>query len=252
MKRGISPWTPEIPTQQQVSPRRSRKSREAGKSRNRTLPALLAGLIAFVVLVTVSVVFGINHQRVEAGTPIAVTPTHSIPTPDKPVQPTTTTTQPTTTTTQPPTSTPPSADYQVETGPGGVTVSIPSGWTITQPFASEDEADDPSGSGSLIRYGGTQSGSGSLLAAVTGDETSNTSVKTGYQQLQLAQVVSPTGDETVVWEFLFAKDGVQRHVLSWFWRAQGYDYLAYFSATEANWPTMQPIVTEAEQTAAPV
>jgi hypothetical protein len=45
---------------------------------------------------------------------------------------------------------------------------------------------------------------------------------------------------------------VQRHVPSWFCRANGTDYLVYFSSTEAHWASTQPVVTVGEQTAGPV
>ncbi|HEY4017604.1 MAG TPA: hypothetical protein VGM75_02890 [Pseudonocardiaceae bacterium] len=242
MKRGTSPWTPEIPTRQPE--RRQWRERRISP----TILALIAGGTAFVAVIAVVVFVGVNHRNVEAGTPIAVATTQTLPTSDNPGQPSTATEQPTT---QPLTQGAEPGGYVPASGPAGVTVNIPSGWTVSQPFAAEDEADDPSGSGSLIRYGGTPSSSASLLDVVSGDEASNTSVKTGYQQLQLGQVQSATGDDTVVWEFLFDKAGVQRHVLSWFWRAQGYDYLVYFSTTEANWPSMQPVVNLVEQTAGP-
>lgn len=206
-----------------------------------------------VAVVAATVVYGLNHREVETGRPIAVTPTTTFHTPDR-TGPTPTTTT-TTTTTQPQTSYTQGQvpdGYTNVTGPAGVQVSIPAGWTVTTPFASENEADDPSGSGSLIRYGGTPAASMSLLDAVTADVNANTTVKTGYQQLRLDAVQSSSGDDTVIWEFLFDKNGVQRHVLSWFWRAHGTDYLVYFSATEANWDSMQPIVTIGEQTAGPV
>ena len=248
MQRGSSPWKPEIPTEQQDPPPRRR--------RNRTTPVLVGALTVLIAVVAAVVVFGMNQHRVEAGSPIpvarSVIPTTTTTTPDNPGQPATTT-EPATTT-APPTSLGQGQvpdGYMGENGPAGIQVSIPAGWTITDPFAAEDEADDPAGSGSLIRYGGTPSSAMSLLAAVTSDETGNTSVKTDYQQIQLDQVDSPTGDDTVVWEFLFDKNGVQRHVLSWFWRANGTDYVLYFSATAANWATMQPIVTAVEQTAGP-
>jgi hypothetical protein len=214
------------------------------------------GAIAFAAVVAVVVAIGPRHYRTAAGTAVAVSQTTvqtTVPTtiPDNSVQPTTTAIEPTT---PPPTSatapTTPSG-YLPESGPGGIEVNIPAGWNVTSPFASEDEADAPDGSGSLIRYGGTPSPSMSLLDAVSGDESSNTSVKTGYQQLQLSDVSAPSGDETVEWEFLFDRNGVQRHVLSWFWRANGYDYVLYFSSTAANWSAMQPAVTVGEQTAGP-
>ena len=208
-------------------------------------------------MVAATVVYGLNHNRIETGSPVAAASTTTLlPTSDTTGQ----TTMPTTTTTTEPT-TEPSATYtqgdvptgyMAETGPAGIQVSVPSGWTITTPFASENEADDPSGSGSLIRYGGMPAASSSLLDSVTADMNGNTSVKTDYQQLQLNAVQSPSGDDTVVWEFLFDKNGVQRHVLSWFWRANGTDYLVYFSSTEANWDSMQPVVAVGEQTAGPV
>jgi hypothetical protein len=221
---------------------------------------LVAGLTVAIAVLAVTVVVGLNRHRLESGTPIAVarsaTPTMSPQPSDNPGRTSIATTEPTTT--QP--TTPPTSftqgevpdGYMSETGPAGIQVNIPSGWTVTDPFASEDEADDPDGSGSLIRYGGNPSGAMSLLAAVTSDEAGNTSVKNGYQQLQLAEVASTTGDDTVVWEFLFDKNGVQRHVVSWFWRAEGYDYIVYASSTAANWPAMQPVLTVLEQTASPV
>lgn len=239
-QRGISPWTPETTSPQPklaTPPRRRTKG---------TLLALLAGAIVFAAVVAVVVVAGPRHYQTVAGTPMSeMTSSASPVTPN----PTTTTVEPTTTTTEPQGQT--QAGYQPESGPGGIQVNIPAGWTVSSPFASEDEADAPDGSGSLIRYGGTPSPSMSLLDAVSGDESGNTSVKTGYQQLQLGNVAASSGDETVVWEFLFDRNGVQRHVLAWFWRAQGYDYVLYFSSTAANWPAMQPIVTVGEQTAGP-
>jgi hypothetical protein len=248
----MSPWTPEIPDSQPKS--KSTSGKPDRPKRDRSRPILVGGLTAVVAVVAATVVYGLNHREVETGSPVAAALTTTQVTPDGTgLTPTTTTALPTTT--QPQTSDPQGGvpdGYTAETGPGGIQVSIPAGWTVTTPFASENEADDPSGSGSLIRYGGTPAGSSSLLSSVTGDMNGNTSVKTGYQQLQLDSVDAPSGDDTVVWEFLFDKNGVQRHVLSWFWRAHGTDYLVYFSSTEANWDTMQPIVTVGEQTAGPV
>ncbi len=237
-QRGFSPWTPEVPTRKPPPRRRPR----ARFPVNGTALALIAGGTAFVAVVVVVAIVGLDHRTVEAGTPIAV----SRSTTTSMMTTTTTATMTTSSRLQLP------DGYTRQSGPAGIEVNIPSGWTISSPFASEDEADDRTGSGSLIRYGGTPSPSVSLLDAVTSDETANTSVKTGYQQLQLDQVSSPTGDDTVVWEFLFDRNGVQRHVLSWFWRANGTDYLVYFSTTASNWPAMQSIVSTVEQTAGPV
>ena len=250
MKRGMSPWTPEIPTSQ------SKPKPEPKPKRDRTKPLLVGGLTVVVAVVAATVVYGLDHHQVETGQPIAAAPTTTLPTSES-TAPTTTTAP---TATAEPTTAPSSTftqgevpdGYIAETGPANIQVSLPAGWTVTEPFASENEADDPSGSGSLIRYGGTPAASTSLLASVTADVNGNTSVKTGYQQLRLNTVDAPSGDDTVVWEFVFDKNGVQRHVLSWFWRANGTDYLVYFSSTEANWSSMQPVVAVGEQTAGPV
>ena len=258
-QRGYSPWTPDVPNKK--PPREPRPARAPGQSRSRingTTLALIAGGTAFAAVVAVVVAIGLNHRTVEAGTPIAVSRSATT------IQPTTTTIQTSDSSGPPTTSTVPAppatslspglvpSGYTAESGPAGIQVNIPSGWTITTPFASENEADDPAGSGSLIRYGGTPSPSMSLLDAISSDESSNTSVKNGYQQLQLNEVSSPTGDDTVVWEFLFDKNGVQRHVLSWFWRANGNDYVVYFSSVAANWSAMQSIASAVEQTVGPV
>jgi hypothetical protein len=253
-QRGFSPWTPDVAGQPPRAPRAPR--RRIRLRVNGSALAVIAGCTAFVAVVAVVVVVGLNHKIVEAGTPIAVSRPAATATAAT-TAPTTTTQQPTTSTVPAPSPTSLSqgvvpSGYLAESGPAGIQVNIPAGWTITSPFASEDEADDPTGSGSLIRYGGTPSPSMSLLDAVTSDETGNTSVKTGYQQLQLNQVSSPTGDDTVVWEFLFDKNNVQRHALGWFWRANGTDYVVYFSSTVANWPAMQSIAGAVEQTAGPV
>ncbi|HJP77243.1 MAG TPA: hypothetical protein VJ914_23440 [Pseudonocardiaceae bacterium] len=248
-QRGISPWTPETTSPQPKLTRPPRQQRPNG-----TALAVLVGAIVFAAVVAVVVVIGPRHYQTMAGTPISDITKLDNPTSLNPVV--TTTTEPTTTSEPTPPQTSPTAPqaqagYQPESGPGGIQVNIPAGWNVRSPFASEDEADAPDGSGSLIRYGGTPSASMSLLDAVSSDEAGNTSVKTGYQQLQLNNVSSPSGDDTVVWEFLFDKNGVQRHVLSWFWRANGYDYVLYFSSTAANWPAMQAAVTVGEQTAGP-
>lgn len=244
-QRGISPWTPETTSPQPKLPRPPRRRRPNG-----TLLALVVGAIVFAAVVAVVVVIGPRHHQTVAGTPISDITKSDNPTSLNPTV-TTTTTEPTPPPASPSTAPPTQAGYQPESGPGGIQVNIPAGWNVSSPFASEDEADAPDGSGSLIRYGGTPSASMSLLDAVSSDEAGNTSVKTGYQQLQLNNVSSPSGDDTVVWEFLFDRNGVQRHVLSWFWRANGYDYVLYFSSTAANWPAMQSAVTVGEQTAGP-
>lgn len=213
--------------------------------------SLIAGGTAFAAVLTVVVVVGIHRGSGQPGTPAPAAqpgvpaPTSTYASPDIT---TTTTSQPV-----PPTSTGAVPEgYMPETGPAGIQVNVPSGWSVSDPFASEDEADAPDGSGSLIRYGGTPSPSMSLLDAVGIDKSGNTSVTNDYQQLRLDEVSSHGGDDTVEWEFLFDKDGVQRHALGWFWRANGHDYVVYFSTIASNWASLAPVVDAVTQSAGPV
>jgi hypothetical protein len=214
--------------------------------------SLIAGGTAFAAVLAVVVVVGIHRGSAQPNTPTAAAqpaPTSAYETPDA-ATPTTmmTTSQP-----APPTNTGAVPDgYTPVTGPAGIQVNVPVGWSVSDPFASEDEADAQDGSGSLIRYGGTPSPSMSLLDAVGIDESSNTSAKNDYQQLQLDEVSPHGGHDTVEWEFLFDKAGVQRHALGWFWRANGHDYVVYFSATASNWASMAPVIDAVTQSAGPV
>jgi hypothetical protein len=228
-----------------LPPRRRRR-------RVSTLTAsLIAGGTAFAAVLTVVVVVAIHRGSGQPSTPTpAAQPGEPAPTStyESPDTTTTTTSQPV-----PPTNTGAVPDgYMSETGPAGIQVNVPSGWSVSDPFASEDEADAPDGSGSLIRYGGTPSPSMSLLDAVGIDESGNASVRNGYQQLQLDEVSLHGGDDTVEWEFLFDKDGVQRHALGWFWRANGHDYVVYFSTIASNWASFAPVVDAVTQSAGPV
>lgn len=145
------------------------------------------------------------------------------------------------------------AGYTQVTGPAGVEVDIPAGWPVSSGImASVDEADDPDDPTTYLRYGGSPSPSMSLLAAIGQLAASDARLGNDYQQLRLDQVTSPTGDETVVWEFLFTKNGVPRHAVDWFWRANGNDYGVYASTSAAHWPDLQPVVQVLEQTAGPV
>ncbi|MEV6829488.1 hypothetical protein [Amycolatopsis sp. NPDC051102] len=139
--------------------------------------------------------------------------------------------------------------YQRVTGPAGVSVSIPAGWSVQRgAFATTDEADAPDGSGSLIRYSGSPTPVMSLLDAVERLERTTPTIRTGYERLRLDELSS--GD--VVWEFRFTtKAGVQRHALGRYWRADGHDYAVYASVDDSLWAEFQPTLDVLVQTAAP-
>lgn len=139
--------------------------------------------------------------------------------------------------------------YQRVTGPAGVSVSIPAGWSVQRgAFATTDEADAPDGSGSLIRYSGSPAPVVSLLDAVGRLERTTPTIRTDYERLRLDELSS--GD--VVWEFRFTtKAGVQRHAFGQYWRADGHDYAVYASVDDSRWAEFQPILDVLVQTAAP-
>ncbi|GAB3735075.1 hypothetical protein GCM10027598_60960 [Amycolatopsis oliviviridis] len=143
------------------------------------------------------------------------------------------------------------AGYRKVEGPAGVEVTIPAGWPVKSgTIPSNNQADAPDGSGSFLRYGGTPTPSMPLREAVAENETSNSGIRAGYQRLRL-DYVSTEANETVVWEFLFTKNGEQRHSLGWFWRKNGYDYVVYASAKASRWDELQPVLDVLTRTAGP-
>ncbi|WP_372671113.1 hypothetical protein [Amycolatopsis kentuckyensis] len=139
--------------------------------------------------------------------------------------------------------------YQQVTGPAGVSVSIPAGWSVQRgAFATTDEADAPDGSGSIIRYSGSPTPVLSLPDAVAALERDTPTIRRDYERLRLDELAS--GE--VVWEFRFTtKAGVQRHALGRYWRANEHDYAVYASVDESRWADFQPILDVLVQTAAP-
>jgi hypothetical protein len=237
-----APWIP--PTQPAPPPE--------PKVGNATLVAIF-GLCTFLVVtaaVVLAFVRGGGSPTTSAGAAQPAATTTVTTTATTTATPTTTTATTTTTTTVDLVP----AGYRRVTGPAGVQVSIPQDWTVdTGVVKSEYEADDPSGSGSFLRYGGSPTPAMTLLAAATQNEQTNTGIRNGYQRLRLENETTASGDETVAWEFLFTTgDGQQRHALAWFWRADGNDYAVYLSAAAGPaWAALQPVADVLVSTAGP-
>jgi hypothetical protein len=143
--------------------------------------------------------------------------------------------------------------YTRVTGPVGVEVCVPSNWpTADETLVSVDEVDDPGDQNTYLRYGGSAAAPTSLMTAVLQIEVSTAGLGNDYQRLSITEVTSPSGDETVAWQFLFTKNGVQRHAVDWFWRADGSDYGVYAATPVTNWQQLQPVIQVLEQTAGPV
>jgi hypothetical protein len=217
--------------------------------------ALIAGGAVFAAVVALVAVHLAGGKHVT--TPVAV-PTVTVPQPIQQVPAVTgsaaATIDPSTTTAAAPLSSgvvPPG--YTRVTGPVGIQVSVPSDWpTADESLASVDEVDDPDDQNTYLRYGGSASPSMPLMDAVLQIEDSTAALGNDYQRLSLTDVTSPTGDDTVEWQFLFTKNGVQRHAVDWFWRAAGNDYAVYATTSTADWQQLQPTIQVLEQTAGPV
>lgn len=254
----------------QESPPSTPAGVDEAKIRNRVKIAIGGGVAVFAAVVAIVVVSAVGYRPVsQAGTGSQVlgagsgagaysgqTPTYVV---TETSTPSTTTVTYTTDTSTPATSASASYSpgavpdgYQRVSGPAGVSVSIPAGWSVRRgAFASTDEADDPDGAGSTIRYSGSPTPVMSLLDAVAGLEQNTPAIRKGYERLRLDQVT--TGDAgDVVWEFRFTtKAGVQRHALGWYWRADDHDYAVYASVDESRWMDFQPVLDVLVQTAGP-
>lgn len=145
----------------------------------------------------------------------------------------------------------PLTDYRTVTGPAGVYVAIPTDWTVSPgAVPSNLQANSPTAD-QLIRFGGSESTTMSLLDTVASNETDNPNIADGYQRIQLAPV-STLPVEAVDWEFTFVKDGVTRHSYGRYWRRDGIDYVVYASTAADLWPAMTEIVEVMVDTAGPI
>jgi hypothetical protein len=141
------------------------------------------------------------------------------------------------TTTEPPTTTDKSdvSDGETVTGPGGISVEIPAGWTVDDsPAAANQQASDPSDPQVFVRFGASAPPDVPLLTEIENGERGNPNVQNGYQRVQLVET-SFLGQAAVDWEFTFVKDGMTRHALGRYWRQNGLTYVIYLSAPDSRW-----------------
>lgn len=225
-----------------------------GPRRNRgALIAVIAGCTAFAAVATVVVIIAVKkpgQEETAAPQPFyaPAATTSSAGWRPTTTSATTTTTTRTTTTTSSTVSSVASSSTRRVTGPRGISVEIPADWPVKPgAVASNMQADSPLVTGDLVRFGGSASPAMTMLAAVTDQETTNPNIRLGYQRLRLTEI-SPN---VVLWEFLFRKDGVDRHGIGQFWRLNRTDYVVYASASVDSWPDMQPIFDVMTQTATP-
>ncbi|WP_410597370.1 hypothetical protein [Amycolatopsis sp. lyj-23] len=236
-----------------------------GKRAGRVKVVVGAGIAAFAAVTAVIVVSAVTYrpappsgpdsQVLGAGSAAAAYSTY-VPTYSPTYVQTDTTASSSTSTTEP-TETSYSAGavpdgYQRVTGPAGVTVSIPAGWSVQRgAFATTDEADAPDGSGAIIRYSGSPTPVMSLVDAVAQLEQTSPGIRKDYERLRLDELTSDHAGD-VVWEFRFtSKTGERRHALGWYWRANDHDYAVYASVGDSRWAELQPALDVLVHTAGP-
>jgi len=145
------------------------------------------------------------------------------------------------TTTEPPATTDKSGvgDGETVTGPGGIRVEIPAGWTVSDsPAAANQQASDPSDPQVFVRFGASAAPDVPLLTEIQNGERGNPNVQNGYRRVQLVGT-SFLGQAAVDWEFTFVKDGMTRHALGRYWRQNGLTYVIYLSAPDSRWPSVR-------------
>ena len=134
------------------------------------------------------------------------------------------------------------ADYQLVAGPGGMTTHIPAYWpTKVAAGPGAMQADDPTGTARLLRYGGAPTPVADSYQLHVDYEAQFSRNKDGYVSLRLERTYV-RGMSAIDWEFEYdAQDG-RRHVRSVYWLAQGHEYFVYASAPVALWPETQEIL----------
>lgn len=133
------------------------------------------------------------------------------------------------------------ADSQTVSGPGGLSVSIPSGWVVGgSPSSVNQQASDPGNPDNFVRFGASAPLAVSLLAEIQAGERGNPNVQNGYQRIGLVET-SFLGQDAVDWEFTFVKEGVTRHALGRYWRQTGLGYVIYLSAPDSQWFSVRSI-----------
>ncbi len=146
------------------------------------------------------------------------------------------------------TTAPSSADHYAVSGPGGLSVSIPSGWIVGgSPSAANQQASDPSDPQSFVRFGASAQPAVPLLTEIQAGERENPNVQNGYQRIQLVETYF-LGQAAVDWEFTFIKEGVTRHALGRYWRQAGLGYVIYLSTPDSRWFSLRSIFDEMADT----
>jgi len=136
----------------------------------------------------------------------------------------------------------PSLGFRQVAGPGGMTTYIPETWpTKTAPGPGAMQADDATGLGLILRYGGSATTVSDSYAVHADYERQFSANKSNYVSIRLDRT-QVRGTPAIDWEFEYDTDGGRRHVRSIYWLSSGYEFFVYASAPVDFWPDAQQIL----------
>jgi hypothetical protein len=218
--------------------------RENGRLSSRALALVAVGMNLAVCAAVVTALLVAHQESPENPPAVAVEPTWSPPeTVTETVRELTpSVSAKSSTAVAPSTTRDPLSDYQQVSGPGGMTTYIPVSWPsvrATGPGAMQ--ATDPSGSSTLLRYGGSATSVSDAYDVHIEYEQQFSANKTGFVSLRMERT-TVRGMSAVDWEFEYDASDGRRHVHSVYWLARGYEYFVYASSLVPQWPQTQEIL----------
>jgi hypothetical protein len=128
------------------------------------------------------------------------------------------------------------------TGSGGMTTRIPAGWPTKRASGKgSTQADDPAGTTTMLRYGGSATPATDTYDVHADYERTFASGKQAYVSIRLERTVV-RGMPAIDWEFEYDAAGVRRHVRSVYWLADGHEYFVYASSPVPIWEQTRKIL----------
>ena len=136
----------------------------------------------------------------------------------------------------------PAGGFSEITGPGGMTTHIPAGWPVTQTTsAGSMQADDPSGTTTMLRFGGSATTATDTYQIHADYERDFSATKQGYASLRLDRT-TVRGMPAIDWEFEYDAPEGRRHVRSVYWLSGGYEYFVYASSLVQRWEQTRKVL----------
>jgi hypothetical protein len=149
---------------------------------------------------------------------------------------------PATTTSPPPSTSDQLSNFVRVNGPNGMTTYLPASWpTKVAPGPAAMQADDPTGTGRFLRYGGSATAVSDSYQIHVDYQRQFSANKQAFVSLRLERT-TVRGYSAIDWEFEFDVPEGRRHARSIYWLASGYEYFVYASAPAQLWSPTQEIL----------